>query len=60
MWYFVKYNGKYIARFRRMCNALKFIERKNLKNDRLNSLYLVDSDGECYNPITGTILKYIY
>ena len=52
MWYCVDYNGKYIAMYKRLCNALKFIERKNLKNDRLNLLYLVDSNGDLYNPLT--------
>ena len=56
MWYFVEYNGAYIAQYKRLCNALKFIDRKGLKNDGRNTLWLVDSDGECYNPITGNKL----
>lgn len=57
MWYFVEYNAKYIAMYKRLCNALKFIERKGLKNDRLNSLYLVDSNGDLYNTVTGNKCK---
>jgi hypothetical protein len=53
MWYFIDYNGAYIAMYKRLCNALKFIERKGLKNDSLNSLWLVDSNGDTYNPVTG-------
>ena len=60
MTYFVDYNGQYIASFKSMKRCLNFINRKNLKNDYRNSLYIVDQEGECYNTVTGEKLKYIY
>lgn len=53
MFYYVEYNGKYIAMYKRLSSALKFIKRKNLKNDDLNLLYLIDNKGNFYDPITG-------
>ncbi len=60
MTYFVDYNGQYIASFKSMKRCLNFINRKNLKNDYRNSLYIVDQEGECYNTVTGEKLEYIY
>lgn len=57
-WYFVDYNGAYIAQYRTLRGALNYIARKGLRNDLDNVLDLVDSDGEMYNPITGKHIEY--
>ena len=36
-----------------MKSALQFIERKGYKDDEDNSLYIIDSDGDTYNPVNG-------
>lgn len=50
MTYFICYNAKYIASRRSMKMAVKFIEAKGYKNDEDNILYIVGSDGICYDP----------
>lgn len=51
--YYVDYNGKYIAEYKTLRGALNFIQRKDLRNDADNSLYLVDNNGNMYNPNNG-------
>lgn len=54
--YYVSYNAKFIARYKTLGAALRFIERKGLKNDYNNLLYIIDSDGETYDAQTGEII----
>lgn len=54
--YWVEYNCKYIARYKSVQACLNFISRKNLKNDYLNSLTIVDENGDEYNTINGNKL----
>lgn len=56
-WYFVEYNCKLMGSYKHLCNALKLIKRKGWQNDYDNSLWLVDSNGDSYNPINGNKLK---
>lgn len=53
MKYFITYNGRFIASRTTIKSALSFIEKKGLKDDRDNSLVIVDSEWNQYNPITG-------
>lgn len=58
MWYFVEYNGKCLKATKRITPALAFINRKGLQDDADNVLRLVDSQGEMYNPITGSPIEF--
>lgn len=53
MWYFVEYNGKLLKATKTKGAALCFIIRKGLRDDESNSLNLVDSHGDMYDPETG-------
>ena len=54
---FIDYNGKYIAKYKRMNAALNYINRKGLQDDLDNTLRLVDDKGNEYSPITGQIIN---
>ena len=56
--YFVEYNCKFIAIYKTINGALKFIQRKGYKNDCDNLLRLWDNQGNEYNTINGNKLKY--
>lgn len=56
--YFVEYNCKFIAMYKRLINALKFIERKGLRNDYDNVLRIFDNEGNQFDPITGREVNY--
>lgn len=53
MYYFVWYNGAFIAQYKSVRACLNFIDRKSLKNDYWNLLEIVDQNGDLYNVITG-------
>lgn len=53
MWYFVEYNGKLLKATKTKIVALSFIRQKGLRDDESNSLKLVDSNGDMYDPVTG-------
>lgn len=53
MFYFVYYNGAYIARYRTLKACQAFIIRKGLKNDENNLLQVLDSEWLEY-PLTAT------
>lgn len=53
MWYFVEYNGRCLKAYKRLSAAVAYIEKKGLQDDAANSLYLVDSNGDMYEPMTG-------
>lgn len=53
MWYFVEYNGKLLKATKTKIVALSFIRKKGLRGDESNSLVLVDSLGDMYDPVTG-------
>lgn len=54
--FFVDYNGKFIAVYKTLNGALRYIQRQGLEDDLHNSLYLVDNEGNLYNPIYGNPL----
>lgn len=58
MYYFVWYNGAFIAQYKSVRACLNFIDRKGLKNDYRNQLDVVDQNGDLYNVITGVKIKY--
>lgn len=51
--YYVEYNCKFIAMYKTLNGALKFIERKGLKNDYDNIVRLFDNNGNEYNTLNG-------
>lgn len=56
MWYWVSYNGNYIASFKSLKRCVSFIDRKKIYDDNLNKLYIVDQEGNLYNT-NGYIIK---
>lgn len=58
MYYFVWYNGAFIAQYKSVRACLNFIDRKGLKNDYRNQLDVVDQNGDLYNVISGVKIKY--
>lgn len=58
MYYFVWYNGAFIAQYKSVRACLNFIDRKKLQNDYKNLLEIVDQNGDLYNVITGIKIKY--
>lgn len=58
MYYFVWYNGAFIAQYKSVRACLNLIDRKGLKNDYRNQLDIVDQNGDLYNVITGVKIKY--
>lgn len=58
MYYFVWYNGAFIAQYKSVRACLNFIDRKGLKNDDRNQLDVVDQNGDLYNVISGVKIKY--
>lgn len=58
MKYFVDYNCKFIAMYKRIHNAMNFIKNKGLVNDYDNILRLLDENGNEYDPITGCKIEY--
>ena len=58
MKYYVEYNAKFIAMYKSIKPALRFIAKKGYKNDDNNLLYLVDSAGNRYDPVTGNEIEY--
>ena len=53
MYYFVWYNGAFIAQYKSVRACLNFINRKRLQNDYKNCLDIVDQNGDLYNLITS-------
>lgn len=53
MYYFVWYNGAFIAQYKSVRACLNFINRKKLQNDYKNCLDIVDQNGDLYNVITS-------
>jgi hypothetical protein len=51
--FFVEYNGTFIAQYKTIRGALGFISRKKLQDDYDNSLKIFDNNGEMYNKISG-------
>lgn len=56
--FWVEYNGKYVADYKSVPACLKFIERKKLQDDFDNALRIVDNNGDMYNTISGTKIKF--
>lgn len=54
MFYFVDYNGEYIASYKTLHGCLNFIGRRGYQDDADNTLRIVDQYGNLYNPITGS------
>lgn len=55
--FFVEYNCKVVGVYKSLTCALNLIRRKGWCDDLDNSLWLVDSNGDSYNPINGNKLK---
>ena len=55
--YYICYNGKFIAMRKSIGAALNLIKRKGFKDDRHNQLYLIDGNGDTYNPSTGAVIE---
>lgn len=55
--YFVEYNGKIMGIYKTLLGALKLIKRKGWQDDFDNSLWLVDNNGDSYNPLNGELKK---
>lgn len=53
MWYFVCYNGEFVAQYKRVKSCVDFIDRKGWVEDWLTQIEIVDSKGELYNIYTG-------
>ena len=53
MTFYVSYNCKFIAMRKSLSAAMNVIAKKGLKNDQNNLLYIIDADGETYDPVTG-------
>lgn len=60
IWYFVYYNGVYLAQYKRLQSCINFIARKRLSNDINNDLHIVDSNGDTYNIYTGVKKRHSY
>lgn len=58
MYYFVWYNGAFIAQYKSVRACINFIDRNNLQNDYWNLLEIVDQNGDLYNVITGVKIKH--
>lgn len=58
MYYFVWYNGAFIAQYKSVRACINFIDRKKLQNDYKNLLEIVDQNGDLYNVITGVKIKH--
>ena len=56
MKYFVSYNGKYIAMYKSVAACLDFIQRKGLRDDVYNLLYIEDNEGNEYCWRTGKMI----
>lgn len=56
-YFWIEYNGKYIAEYKSVRACINFISRKSLFNDCDNVLDIVDNNGDFYNVITGEKLK---
>lgn len=50
MTFFICYNGKYIASRQSLHTAVNFIDAKGIQDDELNELYIVDQQGNYYQP----------
>ena len=57
MYYFVSYNCKYIAMYKSVTACLNFIQRKGLRDDAHNLLYIVDNEGNEYCWRTGKMVE---
>lgn len=57
MWYYVEYNGKLLKATKTKGAAISFINYKGLRDDESNSLNLVDSYGDMYDPVTGNYIE---
>lgn len=55
-YYYVEYNGAFIASYKTLKGALNYIDRKGLQDDCDNTLRVFDRYGEQYNPINGNKL----
>ena len=58
MYYFVWYNGAFIAQYKSVRACLNFIDRKGLEIDYRNQLDIVDQNGDLYNVITGVKIQH--
>lgn len=51
--YFIQYNAQTMASYKSIRACLNHIERKGWKDDADNMLFIVDAEGNPYNPVTG-------
>lgn len=51
--FFVEYNAKIMGVYKSLRCALNLIKRKGWQDDFDNSLWLVDNNGDTYNPLNG-------
>jgi hypothetical protein len=58
MTYFICYNGKYIASRLSLKSAVDFIDARGIQDDDLNELYIVDKQGNYYQP-DGELMREI-
>ena len=54
--YFVEYNAKFMAIYKTLNGALKFIQRKGYRTDYYNLVRIWDDKGNEYNTINGNLL----
>lgn len=58
MTFFICYNGKYIASRQSLKAAVDFIDAKGIHDDEDNLLYIVDKQGNYYQP-DGELMREI-
>jgi len=51
--FYITYNGKFIDMRKKLSSAMNLCKRKGLKNDYYNQLYIIDGNGDTYDPVTG-------
>lgn len=56
MKYFVSYNCQFVAMYKSLKACLNYIQRKGLRDDDYNLLYIVDSEGNEYSWRTGKLV----
>lgn len=56
--YFVEYNGRFLACYKSLKRAINYIAKKHLKDDEDNVLRIVDNNGEFYNTANGEHIEF--
>ena len=60
IFFFVEYNGKFVANYKSVKACLNFIERIKLQDDYDNTLRIVDNNGDYYHPLLGNKINHNY